>query len=153
MLQIPWHYFSQILVPRMRLHVANCLLTQTCLLPWYMNEQGHKLGVYIESGTTERHYRQRIRAGIRRDPTESEADHREAQRQGRYLDLNEDLPTATGTTRTDAETNMPTKMDRREYISSRVYITVRRLSRLCWSLSLCLGGAFLAIFKSYQLLQ
>jgi hypothetical protein len=76
-----------------------------------MNEQGQKLGVYIDSGTTERHYRQRIRAGIRRDPMEYEASHREARRQGRYYEFDEDLPTATGTARTNAETTMPMEIE------------------------------------------
>ena len=97
LLQIPMQYFSQALVPRMRLHVANCLLTQTCILPWCMNEHGHRLGIYIEPGATERHYRQRLRTGNRRDPTEFQARHREARRQGSFFDL--DQPSAKGPSR------------------------------------------------------
>ena len=83
-----------------------------------MNEQGHKLGVYIDADTTGRQYRQRIRTGIRRNRTEYEASHREARRQGRYYDFDEDPTTATGFTRTDTDTTVPT--DREIVVSNNI---------------------------------
>ena len=42
LMQIPLRHFSQNLVPRMRLHVANCILSQACPLPACVNEMGNR---------------------------------------------------------------------------------------------------------------
>ena len=98
LMQIPLRHFSQNLVPRMRLHVANCILSQACPLPACVNEMGNRLGTYIVAGDTQRLFRPRIRRGVREDPDTVRARGMELQRRGRYIEIDLDNDMATTST-------------------------------------------------------
>ena len=98
LMQIPLRHFSQNLVPRMRLHVANCILSQACPLPACVNEMGNRLGTYIVAGDTQRLFRPRVRRGVREDPDTVRARGMELQRRGRYIEIDLDNDKATTST-------------------------------------------------------
>jgi hypothetical protein len=110
LLQIPPHYFTHDLVPRMRLHVAQCILSQACPLPWCINDQGLRLGIVIASGISHRQYRQNIRPGIQDNPTVILRRATDAQCRGRYIEIDQEKLTAlhdpTGTP-TTISTSLP----------------------------------------------
>jgi len=84
-MQIPQFYFTHAMVPRMRLHVANCILHQICPLPWCMDDRGNRIGLYL-AGNDQRQYRQRLRRG-HHITTDMRNEISAAQRLGRYVEL------------------------------------------------------------------